>query len=157
MSNFESVVSKETVASFGFDMSLWGDQEHTLLREGMILAWKENPDWTEKDARQECRSQVNQILFQWFKDNLGYLVKKTNHWLSLEYAYSEFRLTTLKEFVRVLQEKQELQDFADLFYDDLRELYNIDAEGVQAEFQRMKDKGWTPSQYRSYLRKQFKN
>jgi len=154
MSNFESIVSKETVVSLGFDMSLWGDQEHKLLTEGMILAWKENPDWTDEQLKEECEEQVHQILFQWFKDNLGYLVIKTNYWVSLEYAYGEFSKTTLKDFVQLLQEKQEFQDFAELFYDDLRELYNIDTIGVEEEFKRMKDKGWTHAQYRSWLKKQ---
>jgi hypothetical protein len=154
MSKFEAVVSKETVSSFGVDMSLWGDYEHELLTECMILAWKENPDWTEEDAKEECKEQVHQILFDWFKKNLGYLVNKTNYWTSLEYAYKDFSKTTLKEFLVSLQEKQELQDFAEVFYDDLRELYNIDSEGVEDEFQRMKDKGWSFSQYKSWLTKQ---
>jgi hypothetical protein len=156
MSKFDTVVSKETVSSFGIDMSLWGDHEQKLLTEGMILAWKENPDWTEEEAKEECEEQVHQILLDWFKKNLGYLVKKANYWTSLEYAYQDFSKTTLKKFVSSLQEKQEFQDFAELFYDDLRELYNIDSEGVENEFQRMKDKGWTFSQYRSWLTKQFR-
>jgi hypothetical protein len=156
MSTFDVLVSKETVGSFGIDMSLWGDHEQKLLTEGMILAWKENPDWTEEEAKKECEEQVHQILLDWFKKNLGYLVKKTNYWVSLEYAYQDFSKTTLKEFVSSLQDKQEFQDFVELFYDDLRELYNIDSVGVEEEFKRMKDKGWTFSQYRSWLTKQFK-
>jgi hypothetical protein len=50
----------------------------------------------------------------------------------------------------------ELTKFCQEFYDDLRELSNIDSSGMEDEFKRMKTKGWTFSQYRSYLNSQIK-
>ena len=154
--HFQKIVNVETVASFGVDMSVWGEDEQASLHEGMILAMKENPDWTEEEVKKECAKQVNQILFDWFKDNLGYLVQKTNYWMRLEYAFQEFRSSSLKDFLKLLKEKQEFQDFGEEFYDDLRQMWNICSAGMEDEFQRMKRNNWTFQQYRSWLNKEMK-
>ena len=154
--SFDSLVSRETIASFGVDMTFWGEEEQSLLREGMILAMKENPEWTEEQVKKACEEQVDDILFNAFQEHLGYLVEKTHHWASLEDAYCEFRTTPLKKFLKVVTEQQEFQDFADAFYDELREMYNICSAGMWDEFQRMKKNGWSLSQYRTWLKKETK-
>lgn len=152
---FEKIVNREFVASLGIDMSLWGEGEQRLLHEGMILAMKENPEWTEDDVKEECENQVDNILFEWFQVNLARSVRKSNGWRNLGQAYAEFRKTTLKDFLHSLNEKQDFQDFCEEFYDDLREMWNICSAGMEDEYQRMKKEGWTMDQYRKWLDKQI--
>jgi hypothetical protein len=63
MSLFDKLVTLDTVESFGIDMSVWTEDMQASLYEGMVLAMKENPDWTEDEARHECRMQVLDILY----------------------------------------------------------------------------------------------
>ena len=154
MSDFDSVVNKETVASFGIDMSVWDDHLQRSLYEAMILAWKENPEWTEEEAKKGCREQAMLIYYGWFKENLGFLVKHCNYWRSLEVAFQEFCETTLKNFIWKINEQMEFNRFCQLFYDELRERYNICSAGMEDEFVFMKKNNWTFSDYRKYLKKQ---
>jgi hypothetical protein len=154
--HFQTIVNKETVESFGIDMSLWGEEEQRLLHEGMILAMKENPDWTEEEVRVECENQVDNILFEWFQVNLARSVKKSQGWRNLGQAYAEFRKTTLKNFLTLLNEKQKFQHFCEEFYDDLREMWNICSAGMEDEYERMKEKGWTMAEYRRWLDKEMR-
>lgn len=153
---FQKIVTKEFVATLGIDMSLWGDEEQSSLHEGMILAMKENPDWTEEEVKEECKNQVDRILFDWFQINLGLLVKNSDGWENLREAYKEFRRKTLKDFMKSLTEHQRFRDFCDAFYDDLREMYNICSAGMWDEYERMKINGWSMSQYRKWLDKQMR-
>ena len=148
---FQKFVNKEFVSTLGIDMSLWGEEEQAELHECMILIMKENPDWTEEDVKCECEEQVDTILFEWFQVNLACLVKKTNGWNTLGEAYNDFRKTTLKNFLKTLNEKQQFQDFCDEFYEDLREMWNICSAGMHDEFERMKREGWSMTQYRMWL------
>ncbi len=156
MEHFNKIISNETVASFGIDMSLWGEAEQAQLREAMILKYKENPEWTEEQAKKACLQEVMAILEVWFNENLGFLVKQTNHWYSLEDAFEEFVNMSFKDFILAINKQMEFTKFCEMFYDDLREMYNICSAGMRDEFQRMKTNGWTFSQYRSDLNKQKK-
>ncbi len=153
MSSFENVVNRETVASFGIDMSIWGDEQENLLHESMILAWKENPDWTEKEAKHACLQQVMGILEDWFTKNMGFLVMQCNHWYSVEEAFEEFVNMSLKEFICMLNKQMEFTKFCTLFYDELRERYNICSAGMQDEFERMKANKWSFNDYKKDLKK----
>lgn len=150
---FDRIVSKETVDTFGIDMYLWGADEDCQLREAMLLVCKENPNWSEEQATEVCKVEVDRILFAWFKKTLGHLVLSTQYWPSLTAAYTEFRNTTLKQFIKTLGEQKEFKEFADEFYSDLRELWNIGSVGLWDEFQRMKKEGMSFSQYRASLNK----
>ena len=148
---FDIVTSKETVASFGIDMSLWGEEEQAQLREKMLLAMKKNPQWEDEIIKEECKNQVENILFEWFQMNLARMVNKSNGWPSLGHAYNEFSKTTLKKFLKTLNKHQEYQDFCEEFYDDLRAMWNICSSGMEDEFERMKKEGLSNAQYREWL------
>jgi hypothetical protein len=62
MSLFDKLVNDYTVEHLGVNMSLWTSENQSLLREGMILAMKENPDWTEDEVLEEIRRQVSRIV-----------------------------------------------------------------------------------------------
>lgn len=62
MSLFDKLVNRETVSSLGVPTSLWTDEHQACLHEGMILAMKENPDWTEEEVRKEIKRQVESLL-----------------------------------------------------------------------------------------------
>jgi hypothetical protein len=153
MSSFEKIVNKETVASFGIDMSVWDDKQQALLHESMILAWKENPDWTEKEAKDACLQQIMAIHEEWFRENLGFLVMQACHWHSLEDAFEEFVNMSFKEFILKMNKQMEFTKFCQLFYDELRERYNVGGTEMREEFAKMKEKGWTFSDYKKDLKK----
>lgn len=152
----DSLLERETVASFGIDMSLWGEEEQAELREVMTLVMEEHPEWTEESVKKECQKQVDRILFEWFYDTLGVYVKKSRPSSDIREAYAEFRKTTLKLFLKKLKEDQEFQDFCDEFYEDLRDLWNICSAGMYDEYQHMKKKNWTFLQYRNWLTNEMK-
>jgi hypothetical protein len=148
---FQTVVNRETVASFGIDMSLWTEGYQAELNEGMILALKENPEWTEDQARDACRSQVKAILFRWFKKNMRYAVEDAD-W-SLEKSFENFFSMPLVKFLELLAEDREYTAFCEEFYGTLRERYNICSAGMWDEYQRMKKNDWSFSDYRKDLKK----
>jgi hypothetical protein len=149
--NFDEVVNRQTVESVGFDMSLWTDKLQVLLRESMILAWKENPDWTEEQAKTACREQAKDILFEWFQEHLGFAVEEANYWQSLEAAFENFLSMPLVDFLEILEEQREFGRFAAEFYDELREMWNICSGGMWDEYQRMKKNKWRFRDYRKWL------
>jgi hypothetical protein len=153
MSSIDNVVNKQTVASFGIDMSVWDDNHQARLQEGMILAWKENPEWTEKEAKHECLQQVMEIYEGWFKENLGFLVQQTKHWYDVDDAFEDFVQVSLKEFMCQINKQMEFTKFCELFYDELRERYNVSGVEMREEFKKMKDKGWAFSDYKKDLKK----
>ena len=155
MSNFNSIVSNETVSSLGLNMSLWGDEEQSRLREVMLLLCKENPEWTDREMKDECENQIELIFFEWFQECLARLVTKSNGWPTLGEAYAEFRTSSLKDFLKTVQKHQEYQDFCEEFYDDLRDMWNICSAGMRDEYTSMKAKGWSKTQYRMWLDKEI--
>jgi hypothetical protein len=153
MSSFDEIVSKETVASFGIDMSVWDDKQQAQLHEAMTIAWKEKPDWTEKEAKHRCLQHIMAIHQEWFEENMGFLVKQTNQWYSLDDAFEEFVQGTLKDFIMQINKQMEFTKFCELFYDELRERYNVGGTEMREEFAKMKEKGWTFSDYKKDLKK----
>ena len=153
MSSFEKIVNKETVASFGIDMSVWDDTQQTQLHEAMTLVWKEKPQWTEEEAKKACLQEVMAIHQEWFEENMGFLVKQTNQWYSLDDAFEEFVQGTLKDFIIQINKQMEFTKFCQLFYDELRERYNVGGTEMREEFAKMKEKGWTFSDYKKDLKK----
>lgn len=156
MSKFDQIVNKETVASFGIHPDLWSDAHQRLLHEGMILAWKENPEWTDEQATKECRKQTNQILFDWFRKNLGHLIQETDLSYNAAGAFEIFKRCSPLEFLVWLNEKQEYHHFCCKFYTDLRELYNVSSVEMEEEYKRMKDNKWDFFKYRKWLNDQKK-
>jgi hypothetical protein len=156
MTEFEKIVNRETLTSFGIDLSVWKDEHQKLLEEGMILAWKENPSWTEDEAKAECRKQVTSILLGWFTEHYTHAVEETDYWLSLNAAFEDFLSMPLVKFLEVLEEQREYSRFCQEFYDDLRDMYNICSAGMWDEYQRMKKNKWRFSQYRSWLNSEIR-
>lgn len=159
MEKFNSVVCREKVLSFGVDPAFWTEKEQTSLTECMVLAWKENPDWTEEQATAACREQTNEILFEAFKEHFGFLIKEADvygNW-SYHHAFEEFKKIGLLDFLKKINLHVEKGKFFQLFYSDLRELYNIDSCGMEDEFDRLKKNGWTFSLYRADLKKRMRS
>jgi hypothetical protein len=157
MSSFGKIVNRETVLSFGVKPSEWDDEDQALLHESMILAWKENPDWTDEQATEACKKQVDRIRFENFKRTYKYAVQMVpDDWHSMEEAYADYLAHGKKGFEKLLNEAVEFADFCKEFYEDLREMYNICSAGMQDAFLDMKKKGWTHAEYRRHLKEQKK-
>lgn len=154
---FSRVVNRETVLSFKVDPTIWTEEDQKTLDELMTLEWKENPDWTEEQARNACRKKVDDILYEKFEKDVGFLVEEANvYGYTLDDAFETFRKEGLYVLVKQLNQQIGLTKFYELFYDDLREMWNIDTVGMEEEYEMMKKNGWSFSQYRQYLRKQQK-
>ena len=151
MANFESIVSRESVLSFGVKESEWTEADQNLLRESMILLWKENPRWTEEEIQEACYKHVDGILFEQFKNHYGYLLQLAFPYESPRWCYNHYKMLGELEFMAHLKNRIEFNDFCQEFYDDLRSRYNICSAGMEDEFKRMKSHNWTLSQYRNYL------
>jgi hypothetical protein len=153
-SSFQRIVNCETVLGFGIKPAEWDDEDQADLHECMILAWKENPDWTDEEATEACAEQVDRILFRNFNQTYKYLLTQvTDLWPTPEEAYEAYRKEGKKGFEVLLNEEIEFADFAKEFYDDLREMYNICSAGMVDSFQAMKKKGWTHADFRRDLNK----
>lgn len=154
MSSFHRIVNRETVLGFGVKPTEWDDDDQALLNECMILASKENPDWTDEEATEACRKQVDRILFSNFERTYkAALHKAQDLWDTTEEAYEAYRTEGKKGFETLLNENIEFALFAKEFYDDLREMYNICSAGMLDSFEDMKKKGWTHADFRSDLNK----
>jgi hypothetical protein len=118
----------------------------------MILAWKENPDWTEQEATEAMREQVEEILYKKFVQHFGVLVNEASvYGFRTQDAFLIYRKKGVYALIKELNELTELTKFYEQFYNKLRELWNIDAVGMDEEFRSMKEKGWGFRQYRVYL------
>jgi hypothetical protein len=154
---FARIVSRETVLGFKVDPEYWTDAEQTLLHEGMILAWKENPDWTNEEALKVCKEHVENILFNKFHKEFGFLISQADvYGYGIQDAFQFWRQNGIYKFLAHLNDQMELTKFYDEFYDDLRELYNIDSSGMDDEYNKMKKNGWTFRHYRVYLKTLYK-
>ena len=65
MSLFYKLVTFETVERLGAPMHNWSEDNQALLREGMILAMKEHPDWTEEEVLEEMDRQIQGMIKNW--------------------------------------------------------------------------------------------
>ncbi len=156
-SAFQRIVNRETVLSFGIKPYEWDDEDQADLHECMILCWKENPDWTDEEATEACKEQVDRILFYNFNRTYKHLLTQvTDLWRTPEKAYRIYVDKGKRAFEDRLNEHIEFMNFCKEFYDQLREWYNIDSVGMHEAFQLMKEKGWTHQQYREYLQEQRK-
>jgi hypothetical protein len=157
MASFQRIVNRETVLTFGVKPCDWDDEDQAQLHEAMILAWKENPDWTDEQATEACKKQVDRIRFANFKSTYKYVVEKApDDWHSMEEAYADYLEHGKKGFEKLLNEAVEFADFCRQFYETLREMWNIDYEGMQDAFLDMKQKGWTHADYKRHLNEQKK-
>lgn len=149
---FSRIVTREKVLSFKVDPEFWTDDEQTLLHEGMILAWKENPEWTEEEATDAMREQVEELLYKKFRTYFGVLIDEASvYGYRTQDAFKTYRQKGVYALVKELNDLTELTNFYEHFYDDLRELWNIDVTGMEEEFKMMKEKKWGFHQYRVYL------
>lgn len=156
-SNFARVVTREKVLSFKVDPEFWTDEEQSQLHEIMILAWKENPEWTEEVATEAMREHVEELLYKKFRQYFAVLVTTANvYGMRTQDAFKTYRQKGVYALIKELNDLTELTMFCEHFYDDLRELWNIDTAGMEEEFAMMKKKGWSFSKYRVYLDGQIK-
>ncbi len=118
----------------------------------MILALKENPDWTYEQALESCEHLVNQIVNTNFKTLFSYTLQKISYLYPFEEALRDFKTLGQIEFQKKLNYKLEFLDFAKKFYDILREKYNADSELVWKEFAKMKTNNWSYEEYRQSLK-----
>jgi hypothetical protein len=151
MESFFRVVSREIVYSFGVDATEWSEKDHNLLTEGMILAWKENDRWTDEEATEECRKQVMDILFRKFKRTYGPRIDNCSCWFSHEAAFRDYRAKGKEVFEEDLAFEEGVSKFAGIFYDELREMFNIDTIGVYDEYKKMVMEGWSYKDYQRHL------
>lgn len=155
MSSFFSIVNRETVLSFGVKPCDWDEDDQAYLHEAMIIAWKENPDWTDEEAKAACKEQVDRILYQNFKRTYGRLLKEAIClWQNTPQAFEAYKEMGMKKFEEALNEEAEYQEFGEEFYSELREMYNICGAGMRDAFNSMKAKGWSFDDYRKDLKEQ---
>jgi hypothetical protein len=140
---FQKVVTKETVAALGTDMTQWTDDDQAHLYEGMILACKENPDWTEEEVKAECKRQVELILYKNFRDEYEVLLVYVDEYRTTRDFYKEYKTRGRKGFHQFLGERLEFKDFCEYFYEELRERYNICSAGMEEAYERMKKNNWS--------------
>jgi hypothetical protein len=153
-SAFHKIVNRETVLGFGVKPSEWDDEDQADLHEAMILAWKENPDWTNEQANEACKKQVERICFENFRRTYKTSLRHARDlWYTTEEAYEAYLEHGKKDFESTLNEEIEFSEFAKEFYDDLREMYNICSAGMMDSFQDMKKNGWTHTDFRRDLNK----
>lgn len=149
---FAKLVTREKVLSFKVDPEFWTDEEQTLLHEGMVIAWKENPEWTEEEATEAMREQVEELLYKKFRQYFAVLVSTASvYGLRPQDAFKTYRQKGVYALIKELNDLTEFTMFSEHFYEDLRALWNIDTVGVEEEFAMMKQKGWSFRQYRVYL------
>ena len=157
MSLFFSVVNRETVLSFGVAEADWDEDEQADLHEAMILAWKENPDWTKEQATAHCKTLVKRTLFHKFADNQRAIIQYAIR--QMPYLKQRFEASDKFDedsFNTLVDEEMEYQAFCEEFYDDLREMYNICSAGMRDAYNNMKTKGWTFSDYHKDIAKRRK-
>jgi hypothetical protein len=143
--------------SFGIKPYEWDDEDQADLHETMIVCWKENPDWTDEEATEACREQVDRILFENFNRTYKHLLKQvTSVWYNPEQAYSAYIDVGKRTFETALNEHIDYANFCRVFYDQLREMYNIDSSGMRDAFNYMTEKGWTHQQYKEYIQEKHK-
>jgi len=150
---FQKIVTKETVASFGTDMTHWSEEDQASLFERMVLACKENPDWTEDQVKEECEEQVECILYNNFIDEYEVLLFRIDSYMSQDSMYKEYKIRGRKGFHNYLGERLEFKEFCESFYDKLRERYNVSSVEMEEEYQKMKAKGWSFQDYAKDLKK----
>lgn len=152
----ETLVSKETLATFDLDLSEWTEEDQADLREHMILQCKENPDWSDYESKHACREEVYRILITKFREEYGPLIQQIDSWIGLKEAYAKRIKLGRKGFHLFLAEKLEFKEFCRRFYDELRTLYNIDDVGMHEQFQMMKSKEWDFGVYTEHLKRMRK-
>jgi hypothetical protein len=153
-SDFESVLSLDTLNNFGFNMKEWTAEDQILLRETMILAWKETPDWNKGEATAHCRLEVKKILEGKFREEYYPLISEVDSWIGFVEAFTLFQRKGRKALNEFLADRLRYKEFCRRFYDDLRELYNIDSEGMDEQYKMMKEKDWDFGVYHEYLENQ---
>lgn len=99
-----------------------------------------------KRARQ-MESQPVEKTFAEFREEYGFLVKKTRCWTSELEAYAAFKKLGHSEFMKRVREDMEYAEFCDRFYDELRTMWNICSAGMWEQFQKLKEKGWSLDEY----------
>jgi uncharacterized short protein YbdD (DUF466 family) len=157
MSSFERIVTRETVLSFDVKPSEWDEEDQAQLHEAMTLAWKENPDWTDEEAKQACEEQVESILYQNFRRTYGQMLKHaTEMWHTAPDAYDDYVKLGRKKFEDALNEQLEFEEFSQEFYERLREMWNICSVGMWDAFKDMKKKDWSFDDYDRYIEKERK-
>ena len=153
---FETLVSKETLATFDLDLSEWTEEDQSSLREHMILQCKENPDWSDYESKHACREEVYRILLTKFREEYGPLIQQIDSWIGIKEAYAKRIKLGRKGFHLFLAETLEFKEFCRRFYDELRTLYNIDDVGMHEQFQMMKSKEWDFGIYKEHLKRMRK-
>lgn len=150
---FQKIVTKDTVASFGTDMTQWSEADHSLFFECMVLSCKENPDWTEEEVKAECQEQVDSILQDKFLEEYGLLLFRIDSCASSESMYAQYKIRGRKGFHQYLGERLEFKEFCECFYDKLRERYNVSGSEMEEEYKRMKANKWDFNEYAKDLKK----
>jgi len=145
---FNRIVSDETVLSFGILPEDWTADAKSQLRECMILHFKEQPDRTEEEWKDECEGEVFRIVYTAFWDEYGDILKSFQLVkLGIQEAYDKRVELGVREFNKYLGKELQFDKFCRDFYDQLRDRYNIDGIGMRNEFERMRANKWEFYQY----------
>jgi hypothetical protein len=153
---FQDLVSKETLSTFDLDFSEWTAEDQALLEETMILKCKDEPEMSDYESKHACREEALRILLKKFGEEYGALVYQVDSWMGMKEAYAKRVKLGRKAFHKFLAERLEFKEFTRRFYDDLREMYNIDEVGMHDEFKKMKEKDWDYGVYTEHLKQQKK-
>ncbi len=148
---FQELVSKETLSTFDLDLSEWTAEDQAMLEEKMILKCKEDPEMSNYDSKHACREETQRILLKKFADEYAALVYQVDGWIGVKEAYNKRVKLGRKAFHQFLADRLEFKEFTRRFYDDLREMYNIDEAGMLDEFRKMKDKEWDFGVYAAHV------
>jgi hypothetical protein len=160
MSYLHDIISLTNIRLYGVNPGTWTQDDQSLLTESMILACKENPDWSKEQAQEKCKSLVQEILFLKFKKVYKYAMKKQSRWTTLDQAFRAYLQMGESEFEKEFEDELLFQEFCEEFYDYLREKYNACSAVMYEEFNRMKKNNWSMAEYRVHLytpKKNFKN
>ena len=96
-------------------------------------------DWFKK--MDSFREEYEDLLVQVFDGEMG-----------LPQAFAKWTELGPKRFHQFLGERLAFKAFVRRFYDQLREMYNIDSCGVQEQFEMMRAKRWDLQRYAAHLK-----
>jgi hypothetical protein len=146
---FAACVSSDIVKEAGVDPVYWEAEDQSLLEESMVLSLKENPEWTEEQAKAAALKEIDSIVYLKFLRDYKFVIHQTDEWYTDDEAYAEFLELGLLKFTRKLNLELEFAEFCRTFYEELRERYNVAGAEMREQFELMKANHWTFSQYRT--------
>lgn len=157
----ENTLTRESVLNRGVAPEHWTDADHAKLHAA-ALKWvdthaTQTPDEIRDTILDLSRFHVFTIVYAKFREEYNDILKATHiESRPIHAVYDTYRMLGPVEFHKYLGEEIQFKVFCDRFYDRLRELYNVDYEGVRSEFARFRKNKQSFYQYDVELTKRQK-